>query len=123
MIALIWYFKIASVKDFRTSDLFTISMYLNQLEDNLRACLNTAIFYAELKNCTVRIQEILTLPESAQFMIENETFDVDEHENNPEIQTLEKEYKISDITVRSQEIKASFKCRSHLFIWPANCNN
>ena len=50
-------------------------MYVKQLEDNLRACLNTAIFYSELKNCTVRIQEILMLPESAQFTISNETFE------------------------------------------------
>ena len=102
MIALIWYFNLASVKDFRTSDLFAISMYLKQLEDNLRSCLNTAIFYAELKNCTVRIQEILILPESAQFTIENEAFSVDDNKNNPEIQILEKTYKISDITGRSQ---------------------
>ena len=101
MIALIWYFNLASVKDFRTSDLFAISMYLKQLEDNLRSCMNTAIFYAELKNCTVRIQEILVLPESPQFMIENEAFDGDYDKNTPEIQTLEESYKISDITVRS----------------------
>ena len=100
MIALIWYFNLASVKDFRTSDLFAISMYLKQLEDNLRSCMNTAIFYAELKNCTVRIQEILVLPESPQFMIENEAFDGDYDKNTPEIQT-EESYKISDITVRS----------------------
>ena len=50
-------------------------MYLKQLEDNLRSCLNTAIFYSELKNCTVRIQEILMLPESAQFAISNEAFE------------------------------------------------
>ena len=63
--------------------------------------MNTAIFYAELKNCTVRIQDILVLPESPQFMIENEAFDDDYDKNTPEIQTFEESYKISDITVTS----------------------
>ena len=39
-------------------------MYLKLLEDNLRSCLETAMYFSELQNCADRIQEILILPES-----------------------------------------------------------
>lgn len=78
ILSLAVYFAVFEVKDFKTSDLFAVSMFLKQIEDNLRSLLNTATFYSELNNCTRRIQKILLMSESQQFAIENESFDINE---------------------------------------------
>ena len=55
-------------------------MYLKLLEDNLRSCLETAMYFSELQNCADRIQEILILPESvalsgAKSKIQEKSYD------------------------------------------------
>lgn len=64
------------VEDFRTSDLFAVSMFLKTVEDNLRSLLNVAMHYGELRNCCFRINDILLLPEQPEntHAIQNDAF-------------------------------------------------
>ena len=100
ILSLTVYFAVSDVKDFKTSDLFAVSMFLKQIEDNLRSLLNTATFYSELNNCTNRIQKILLMPESQQFAIENESFK-EEKDTKPLCKKQEKSEKDGKSIVES----------------------
>jgi len=73
-IAVAIYFSISNIENFRTSDLFAVSMFLKTIEDNLRSLLNVAMHYAELRNCCHRINHILLLPEHTEHAIHNKAF-------------------------------------------------
>lgn len=58
------YFSGSSLSDFKTSDLFAVSMFIKIIEENLRFMSMTATLFNELINACKRIQEVLELPEN-----------------------------------------------------------
>ena len=98
------YFSGSSLADFKTSDLFAVSMFIKIIEENLRFMSMTATLFNELINACKRIQEVLELPENTPMYLIVEKV----KEMKETVSRLYEENEVQSISVANETINQHF---------------